>query len=71
MEENKNIRNQPAEKGPGNDPNLRDQTASQPGAQTISSSETDESNEQLTRTASENFRETTKDEHADAVFDDE
>lgn len=63
-------RNRPAEKGRRNDPDLRDESAIQPGVNTISSSETDEVNEDLTRTTSDNFRpEDESDKYADPDFD--
>ena len=64
-------RNRPAEKGESNDPNLRDEDATQPGLNTISSTENDDVNQHLTKTASDNFREDkTGDEKADKAFDD-
>ena len=63
-------RNRPAKEGEGNDPHVRDEDGSQPGASTISSSENDDSNQHLTRTASDDFREDkTSDEKADKRFD--
>lgn len=62
-------RNRPTEKGERNDPNLRDEDARQ-GANTMSTSETDEGKENLTRTSSDNFREDSEgDEKADKRFD--
>ena len=64
------VRNQPAEEGRKNDPDVRDETAIQPGVSTISSSESDPANQQLTRTAADDFREETEgDEKADRKFD--
>jgi hypothetical protein len=50
-------RNVPTEKGNDNDPNLRDESAAQPGINTVSSSEYDDDNEELTKTAADDFRE--------------
>lgn len=62
-------RNRPTEKGERNDPNLRDEDARQ-GANTMSTSKTDEGKENLTRTSSDNFREDSEgDEKADKRFD--
>ncbi|HWI92265.1 MAG TPA: hypothetical protein VNT20_13370 [Flavisolibacter sp.] len=63
-------RNQPTEEGRNNDPNLRDESAAQPGINTVSNSDYDEDNEKLTKTAADDFR--TKDDsdsHADPSFD--
>ena len=62
-------RNQPAEEGKKNDPNLRDESAIQPGVSTISKSSTDEDNESLTKTGADDFRETNDDPDADKSFD--
>ena len=62
-------RNQPSEEGQNNDPEVRDYQAIQPGTQTISTSDTDDANQQLTETAKDNFRETGKDPDADKRFD--
>jgi hypothetical protein len=52
----KNIkRNVPADEGRRNDPHVRDESAAQPGVNTMSSAPNDEANEELTKTASENF----------------
>ena len=62
-------RNRPTEKGEQNDPNLRDEDARQ-GASTMSTSDTDSGKENLTRTASDNFREDSDgDDKADKRFD--
>ncbi|HJW15949.1 MAG TPA: hypothetical protein VJ499_02460 [Flavisolibacter sp.] len=63
-------RNRPAEEGRKNDPDLRDESAAQPGASTISSSNTDEENQHLTKTAGDSFRADSPDKHADKKFDD-
>ena len=63
-------RNRPAEKGERNDPNLRDEDARQPGLNTISSSENDDANQHLTRTASDNFKDDSAgSDKADKRFD--
>ena len=59
-------RNVPADKGRQNDPHMRDEDARQPGVSTISSSENDEANQHLTKTASDGFR---KDGDGDAKAD--
>ena len=63
-------RNEPAEEGRKNDPDLRDRDGIQPGTSTISKSKTDEDNQKLTRTGADDFREEdTKDPNADPAFD--
>ena len=63
-------RNRPAEDEQQNDPNLRDESAVQPGVSTLSSSKNDEANQSLTRTTSDNFREDEEgDDKADKRFD--
>ncbi len=63
-------RNRPSDEGKQNDPNIRDKSAAQPGASTLSSSGNDEVNQHLTRTASDDFREEGEgDEKADKRFD--
>ena len=63
-------RNRPAEKGGRNDPNVRDEDARQPGVNTISTNDSEETNQHLTRTASDNFRKDEPgDEKADKRFD--
>ena len=63
-------RNVPAEKGRQNDPHMRDEDATQPGMNTISSAPNDDANEHLTRTTSDNFREDAPgDEKADKRYD--
>lgn len=70
MKDEKDItRNRPTEEGRRNDPNLRDEDARQ-GANTMSTSDTDNAKENLTRTTSDNFREDREgDEKADKRFD--
>jgi hypothetical protein len=57
MNTNDPRRNVPTEEGGNNDPNLRDRTAIQPGVNTVSSSDYDDDNEELTKTAADDFRE--------------
>jgi len=64
------VRNRPAEDGRKKDPGLRDRSAEQPGVSTMSSSSTDDANQQLTETAADSFREGTKDKNADPDLDD-
>ncbi|MFN2457881.1 MAG: hypothetical protein ABR502_06760 [Chitinophagaceae bacterium] len=67
---NDNERNGPADKGTKNDPQVRDQSAIQPGVQTITRGANDDANEQLTKTAADSF-ETDPDfgKDADPAFD--
>lgn len=51
------VRNKPTEAGRNNDPDLRDETAIQPGVSTVSVSDYDKENERLTETAKDDFRE--------------
>ncbi len=63
-------RNRPSEQGRNDDTNLRDDSALQPGISTISNSETDDSNDDLTQTAGDDFTEDLEDEDdADLAFD--
>ena len=63
-------RNEPAEKGENNDSNLRDESASQPGISTVSMSTYDKDNEELSKTAVDDFREETNlDQNSDPSFD--
>lgn len=63
-------RNLPSDKGTQNDPHKRDEDARQPGLNTISSSPNDEDNQNLTRTASDNFKKDGPgDDKADKRFD--
>ena len=64
------MRNEPAEKGRKNDPDLRDESAIQPGVQTISKSDYDNANEHLTKTSSGSFGEDKNTDNADPAFDD-
>lgn len=61
-------RNMPSEEGRNHDPEKRDQSAIQPGVQTISDSDYDTANQQLTDTALGNLS-VKKDKNADRRFD--
>jgi hypothetical protein len=65
---NHNQRNAPAGEGRGNDPHIRDESAQQPGTNTISS-DTDGVNQQPTKTAADGFK-TPFGDDADPAFDD-
>lgn len=70
MNTNDPHRNEPNEKGRKNDPNVRDESAAQPGVSTVSNSDYDDDNEKLTETAKDDFR--TIDDHdptADKRYD--
>lgn len=70
MNTNDPHRNEPAEKGRNNDPNVRDESAAQPGINTVSSSDYDDDNQQLTETAKDDFRTRDhKDPDADKRYD--
>jgi hypothetical protein len=63
-------RNRPAEKGRNNDPNLRDEDARQQNLNTISSNDDADTDQHLTRTTSDSFREDEPgDKKADKRFD--
>lgn len=63
-------RNRPSDQGKQDDPNIRDESAVQPGVSTLSTSENDEVNQHLTRTASDDFRQDAEnDSKADKRFD--
>ena len=65
-------RNRPSEMGRNEDTNLRDDSALQPGISTVSDSETDDLNDDLTQTVGDDFEEDLEDEDdADLAFDDE
>lgn len=69
-QDKKPVRNRPSEEGKQNDPNIRDESAPQPGVQTMSSSKTDEANQELTRTAADHYRtEGSDSDKADPRFD--
>lgn len=63
-------RNRPTGNSSNNDPNLRDESAAQPGINTVSRGKYDEANEGLTKTAADDFREKDDfDPKADRSFD--
>ena len=62
-------RNLPSDAGRSNDPHRREESAQQPGVSTYSSSDTDNTNQDLTETASDNFRTEPVGEDADTSFD--
>ena len=63
------IRNRPADEGKRNDPHVRDESAPQPGVNTLSSSDTDSANQEITETTADNFREAKPDSKADPDLD--
>lgn len=63
-------RNRPADKGRDNDPNTREESAQQPGASTYSSNGSEQANQELTKTAADDFSEDNFGEDADPKFDD-
>lgn len=63
-------RNLPSDEGRRKDPVRREESGQQPGVQTYSSSDTDGSNQNLTKTAGEGFREEPFGENADPTFED-
>ena len=63
------IRNTPSEEGRDNDTYIRDETAIQPGTETISSSSTDGVNQRPTKTAADGLK-TPFGDDADPAFDD-
>lgn len=72
MEDKKDIfeRNRPSDKGIHNDPYSRDESAPQPGVNTMSSSKNDDANQRLTKTASDKFdADTDFGKNADPTFD--
>jgi hypothetical protein len=63
-------RNIPADEGRRNDPHVRDEDAQQSGVNTMSSTDNDDVNQHLTRTAKDDFREISEgDNRADKKFD--
>jgi hypothetical protein len=62
-------RNLPSDEGRRKDPHRREESGQQPGVQTYSSSDTDGSNQNLTKTAGEGFREESFGENADPTFE--
>jgi hypothetical protein len=72
MDNEKKIeRNRPSEDGRRNDPELRDESAIQPGVQTISPSKTDDANQETTRSAMDGpeLTDFDTDPNADPSFD--
>ncbi len=72
MKQDKDLfdRNRPSDEGRKNDPHIREESGQQPGVSTYSSSDTDEENESLTKTASDNFDNGTEfGKNADPRFD--
>ena len=64
------VRNQPEREGEKNDPNLRDESAFQPGVNTAKNSKYDDDNEKLRKTAADDFREENDfDPNADRSYD--
>ncbi len=49
------VRNRPSDEGKRNDPNVRDEDGRQPGVNTMSSSDSDAANQDLTKTGGDNF----------------
>jgi len=64
-------RNRPSNEGFGNDPNLRDDSAAQPGISTMSGSDTDYSNEETTQSVSDIPETSDFDDDADEDLDEE
>jgi hypothetical protein len=63
-------RNRPADKGRGNDPFVRDDSAQQPGVNTMSdSSNNDRFNERITKTTGDNNEDPKYGADADPTFD--
>ena len=72
MDNEKKIeRNRPSEDGRRNDPDIRDESAIQPGVQTISPSSTDEADQKTTRSALDGpeLTDFDTDPNADLTFD--
>jgi hypothetical protein len=65
-------RNRTSDEGRDNDPELRDESAIQPGTSTISKSNTDNANQQVTKSALDGREQTgfDTDTNADPAFDD-
>ena len=64
-------RNRPSDEGTGNDPNLRDESAGQPGTSTLSGSDTDYLNEETTQSVSDVEDTSDFDDDADEELDEE
>jgi hypothetical protein len=72
MDKDKDIkRNRPSNVGHDNDPNIRDESATQPGTSTISQSGTDDTNNRITSSAMDDAETTEFDmeKNADPTFD--
>jgi hypothetical protein len=72
MNDEKDIkRNRPSDDGRRNDPDIRDESAIQPGTPTISPSSTDDANQQVSRSALDGPEriEFDTDDNADPTFD--
>ena len=63
--------NRPSDEGRNNDPNLRDDSAAQPGISTMSGSDTDYSNEETTQSVSDIPETSDFDDDADEDLDEE
>lgn len=65
-------RNRPSEEGRRNDPNIRDESAIQPGVNTNSESKYDDNNQHVTKSAmdDQSLRQFDVDKNADPAFDD-
>ena len=65
-------RNRPTEEGRRNDPDIRDDSAIQPGVQTVSDSSYDDNNQNVTSSSMSDgtISEFDTDDNADATFDD-
>lgn len=68
-EQNEMDRNRPSDKGSRKDPNIRDESAIQPGVSTISKSTSDDTNEDVTHSGMDNLGANVPDDHADPAFD--
>lgn len=64
-------RNRPANEGFDSDPNLRDESAAQPGVNTMSDGGSDYLNEETTQSVSDNPETSDFDDDADETLDDE
>lgn len=63
-------RNLPSDEGRRGDPHRREESGQQPGASTYSSSDSDGENQNITRTAGDQFREESFGAGADPTFED-
>lgn len=71
MDQDKDLfnRNRPSDKGERNDPNTREESAQQPGASTYSGTDHDNVNQELTKTAENDFSGDDFGADADPKFD--